>query len=99
MCSHVLDKGEQIAIYCRFYSNVTRGKRKEADTDDRIPCIQESDLSDMTFRKNWACLIQKIYEVDPLICPKCSGEIRVIAFIEDPDVIKKILYHLNLISI
>ena len=41
-------------------------------------------------------LIQKIYNVDPLICPKCSGEMRIISFIEDHTKIKKILKHLNL---
>ena len=47
-------------------------------------------------RKNWARLIQKIYEVDPLTCPKCSGKMKVISVIEDQDVIKKILKHLGL---
>jgi UDP-glucose 4-epimerase len=46
--------------------------------------------------KNWARLIQKIYEVDPLICPKCNGEMRIIAFIEQPLSIKKILKHLGI---
>ena len=41
-------------------------------------------------------MIQKIYEVDPLTCPKCQGSMRVIAFIEHEDVIKKILKHLGL---
>jgi len=36
------------------------------------------------------------YEVDPLGCPKCFGAMRIIAFIEDPDVMKKILKHLGL---
>ena len=85
-----------MARYYGYYSNVARGKRKKADEDDKIPCILESELSDQDFRRNWARLIQKIYEVDPLVCPKCSGEMRVIAFIEDPDVIKKILKHLGL---
>jgi len=43
----------------------------------------------MAFRKNWAWLIQKIYEIDPLTCPKCQESMRVIAFIEHEDVIKK----------
>jgi hypothetical protein len=47
------------------------------------------------YRKNWARLIQKIYEVDPLTCPRCQGQMRVISFIEDPQVIKKILKHLG----
>jgi hypothetical protein len=82
--------------YYGYYSNVSHGKRKKADADDKIPCILEYELTDMAFRKNWARLIQKIYEVDPLKCPKCQGSIRVIAFIEDEDVIKKILKHLGL---
>ncbi|RZB36250.1 MAG: hypothetical protein SRB2_02330 [Desulfobacteraceae bacterium Eth-SRB2] len=78
--------------YYGYYSNVACGKRKKADADDKIPCVLEPELTDMTFRKNWARLIQKIYEVDPLTCPKCQGSMRVIAFIEHEDVIKKILH-------
>jgi hypothetical protein len=40
--------------------------------------------------------IQKIYEVDPLTCPKCLGIMRIISFIEDREVIKTILKHLGL---
>ena len=29
----------------------------------------------------WARLIQKIYEVDPLVCPKCQGQMKIIFFI------------------
>ena len=96
MCSHVPCKGEQMVRYYGYYSNVARGKRKKADADDNILCILESEMTDKAFRKNWARLIQKIYEVDPLICPKCQGPMRVIAFIEEDDVIKKILKHLGL---
>ena len=48
------------------------------------------------FRKSWARLIQKIYEVDPLVCPKCQGAMRIISFIEDQSVIRDILNHLGL---
>jgi hypothetical protein len=58
--------------------------------------ILEPPLPDKTFRKNWARLIQKIYEVDPLACPACRGEMRVIAFTEDQEVIRKILTGLKL---
>jgi hypothetical protein len=43
-----------------------------------------------------ARLIQKIYEVDPLTCPKCRGSMRIISFIEDPEIIKAILKRLGL---
>ena len=44
----------------------------------------------------WARLIRKVYEVDPLECPKCKGPMRIIALIDDPRVIRRILEHLGL---
>ncbi|MCX5914890.1 MAG: hypothetical protein NTV04_23515, partial [Deltaproteobacteria bacterium] len=35
-------------------------------------------------------------KVDPLTCPKCGGIMRILAFIEDREVIKAILKHLAL---
>src|SRR3989337_2930178 len=43
----------------------------------------------------WARLIRKVYEVDPLECPKCRGPMRAIALIEDPIVVRAILEHLG----
>jgi len=96
MCSHVPNKGEQMVRYYGHYSNVSRGKRKKQKKDDLIPTILESNGVSKESRKNWARLIQKIHKVDPLTCPKCSGEMKVISVIEDEDVIKKILKHLKL---
>jgi len=38
-------------------------------------------------------LIKRVYEVDPLECPKCQGEMKIISFIErrQRDVIERIL--------
>ncbi len=43
-------------------------------------------------------LIKRVYEVDPLSCPECGGQMAVVAFIEPPqgDVIEKILRHCGL---
>ena len=54
-----------------------------------IPSILEPDGTPKEYRKNWAKLIQKIYEVDPLTCQKCSGKMKVISVIEDEEVIKR----------
>ncbi len=82
--------------YYGYYSNKSRGLRKKAGTDDQVPALVDSDISRKAFRKNWARLIQKIYNVDPLLCPNCSGTMRIISFIEDDEIIEKILRHLGL---
>ena len=33
------------------------------------------------------------HEADPLLCPQCGGAMRIIAFIDQPEVIEKILTH------
>jgi hypothetical protein len=40
-------------------------------------------------------LIRLVYEVDPLICPRCGAAMCVIALIQEPAVIDKILAHLR----
>jgi hypothetical protein len=82
--------------YYGHYSNVKRGKRKKEEQDDIIPCIIEESGVSPAKRKTWARLIQKIYEVDPLTCPRCQGSMKIISFIEQGEAIKKILKHLGL---
>jgi hypothetical protein len=82
--------------YNAYYSNVSPGKSLKVDADDLIPCILEPELTDKALRQNWARLIQKMHEGDPLICAKCSGKMKVIAVIEDAQIIKKIINHLDL---
>jgi hypothetical protein len=38
-------------------------------------------------------LIKRVYEIDPLACPQCGGQMKVIAFIDPPQgaLIEKIL--------
>ena len=39
----------------------------------------------------WAVLIARIYEVSPLVCPNCGADMRIIAFIEDIEPVRRIL--------
>ena len=70
--------------------------RKKAGTDDVVPLIAPGETTSKQFRRNWARLIQKIYEVDPLCCPNCKKQIRIISIIEAGPIVKKILEHLDL---
>jgi hypothetical protein len=46
-------------------------------------------------RQRWAALLKRIFEVDPLACPRCGATMRMIAFILDDEVINPILRHLR----
>jgi len=46
----------------------------------------------------WAVLIARIYEVFPLLCPLCGGQMRLIAFITEGTQIRKILDHIGVDS-
>ena len=97
--SHIPRHGEQMVRYYGYYSNAARGKRRKLGLIDEAPEIAGQE-ADTPYRKkcraNWARLIQKIYEIDPLTCPKCGGIMRILAFIEESAVIRKILDHLGL---
>jgi hypothetical protein len=43
----------------------------------------------------WAVLIARIYEVFPLLCPICGGQMRIIAFITHGADIRQILNHIG----
>ena len=43
----------------------------------------------------WAVLIARIYEVFPLLCPLCGGQMRLIAFITHSADIRHILEHIG----
>ncbi len=96
ICSHIPNPREHMVRYYGQYSNAARGKRQKQEADSPAPKINEPLASKKEFRRNWARLIQKIYEVDPLLCPKCGGAMRVISVIEEQAVIEKILKHLGL---
>ncbi len=57
--------------------------------------VEPADFSRGEARRRWAELIRLVYEVDPMVCPRCGGEMRVIALIREPVVIDKILRHLR----
>lgn len=93
--------------YYGWYSNKSRGLRKKQgnlttddqpldETDEAIEIIDVSEYKPRRIpSKQWRECIKKIYEVDPLCCPNCGGEMKIISFITDQQVIRQILKHLG----
>jgi len=44
---------------------------------------------------HWARLLARIYEFRPLTCPRCHGEMRLVALLTEPASIRAILAHLG----
>ena len=46
--------------------------------------------------RSWRELIKKVWEVDPLLCPQCHHEMRIVSLINDAQIIERILRHVGL---
>jgi hypothetical protein len=85
------------------YSNKARGMRNKAAAEPSAepssrPPLRGGARDTPVPRANrcsqtWAMLIKRVYEVDPLSCPRCGGQMKVVALIEPPQggVIERIL--------
>ena len=97
LCRHIPDRFEHLVRYVGWYSTRCRGERARAaapQSVDQAP--EDTQAVAARARSAWARLIHKVYEVDPLVCPKCHGPMKVIALIDDVDVIERILKHLGI---
>ena len=72
--------------------------RKQITTTARCDLTaQRESCSPMQRRAamTWAQRLKRVFNIDIQTCSQCGGNVRVIACIEDPAVIKKILEHLE----
>lgn len=101
---HIPEKSFQLVRYYGWYSNRMRGDRKKqslaAQSSDQTVDEQVIDIRSCKKRRipplMWRECIKKIWEVDPLISKHCGSEMKIISFIYERKVIKKILKHLDL---
>lgn len=101
---HIPEPCRHVIRYYGAYSSVVRARRRRAAPPAasaipvKAPAVPApnapSDPDLRALRRSWAQLIRRIYEVDPLACPRCGATMRIIAFITEPKVIHKILRHL-----
>jgi hypothetical protein len=96
LTAHIPNAGEHLVRYYGWYSNVNRGKRRKVQGEKASGIEEFGEVTPSTAKRAWARLIKQVYEVDPLVCPRCAGAMRIISFIEQPEVIAKILTHLGL---
>jgi hypothetical protein len=96
--AHIPNKHQVMTRYYGWYANRSRGERQTADHGNRgeaeVPIAERERLPLSEARLRWAELLRRIFEVDPLRCPRCAAEMRIVAFITERAVIDRILAHL-----
>lgn len=86
-----MECASQVMVRCYGLSaSAHRGKVRKAGRKGFPLEIVEQEVRRIP-SKGWAELIRKVYEVDPLVCPRCGGRMRVVAFLTEPAVVDRIV--------
>ncbi|RIL08711.1 MAG: hypothetical protein DCC75_08205, partial [Proteobacteria bacterium] len=84
---------ESLTRYYGFYSCRSRGEREKL-----APAVEPGKLPEPKTKasSSWAACMKRILEINPLECPKCKSQMRIVAFIQDPLEITKIMRSLKI---
>jgi len=85
VASHIPNRYSNRVLYYGWYSKKSRGcrkkKAKEQELSTQEPTVVEPTVSNKAVKRRWVSLIRKIWQTDPLSCPKCFGRMKIISFI------------------
>jgi Transposase zinc-binding domain/Putative transposase len=94
LADHIPDPGRHRTHFYAHYANRVRGERPDEEAgrhaDDPEPTTRRRSSP------SWARLLAKVFQVDPLVCRRCAGPLKVVAYITDSLAIRQILEHLGL---
>jgi hypothetical protein len=98
LLTHIPDPGQVMTRYYSWYTSRTRGMRRRqaaegVEIDKPVAITDPVNWSLRAGRYRWAELLRRLYEVDPLACPRCAALMRIVAVITDPAVTTRILVH------
>ncbi|MCP4339310.1 MAG: hypothetical protein GY799_10580 [Desulfobulbaceae bacterium] len=80
-------------LFCGSGQLVTGEK---AVSDDKTKARKNAEqTAGCLFASTWAMLLARIYEINPLVCLRCGGEMRIIAFVTELESIGRILRHIR----
>ena len=95
------DRGQHLTRFYGAYANRIRkalfkdGSENPSYRSPPQPEPHPASTATPVNRASWARLIRKVFEVDPLICPNCGAEMKLLAVIAEPKVVDRILARLQ----
>jgi hypothetical protein len=108
VCRQIPDRGQHQVRYYGAYANRLRAGLRAAfeargeDVPRSSPAgagtapeekPSPGDEATAMRRASWARWMRKVFEVDPLRCPRCGDTMAVVAWITEPSVVARILKH------
>jgi hypothetical protein len=78
----------------KYRARVTPAKRGRGGQAVATTEAEEPTAAERRASMTWAQRLKRVFNIDIDICPTCGGSARIVACIEDPEVIGKILAHL-----
>jgi hypothetical protein len=106
---HIPKTFEQMSRFYGIYSCRTRGAKRikeeleafsqaaESAPDIVLPEIAEKGPEEDKPKSSasWARCMKRVFELDPLCCPKCSAQMKIVAFLHNPSEIERIATNLG----
>ena len=96
LSAHVPDKWESTTRYFGIYSSRSRGEAKKKlpqKLSSKITVLEP--LSHVKASRTWAALIKRVFEVDPIACPRCGDSMKLKAFVTDSHELTRLLDNLK----
>jgi hypothetical protein len=104
LVDHIPGKGEVRVRYYGAYASRRRGwwRRRGvvlagAGNEQAVGAERETEPwpALRARRRRWAELLRLVFAVEVTVCPRCGGEMRILAFVTEPAVVTRILAHLG----
>ena len=80
----------------RFHGVFSSNSKLRRQVVPRQPAKREERQKPKAYGMTWAQRLKRVFAIEIEKCEKCGGAVRIIASIEEPEVIERILKHLGL---
>jgi hypothetical protein len=75
--------------------NIGHWSYRQSEAGERVKTPNDQTSAEKRASMTWAKRLKRVFDIDIETCSECGGDVKIIASIEDPVVIRKILAHLD----